>query len=146
MSIETWEQEFYAVEVSVVGNDTDVVLLKHSIKKWEGLQTENLERHGLRASPTFYSRIKDVEGGIFYINSSSCSLCVRYLFSKGANDRGCGNCPLSKIRGNVACDVYADADGDDPSPFHAWRDRADPEPMLTWLRKSLKVATCEEGK
>ena len=61
MSIETWEQEFYAVEVSVVGNDTDVVLLKHSIKKWEGLQTENLERHGLRASPTFYSRIEDVE-------------------------------------------------------------------------------------
>ena len=146
MSIETWKQEFYSVEASVAGKSTDVEMLEHSIKKWGGLQTENLERHDLRASATFYSRIEDVEGGSFHIDSASCSLCIRYLFSNGANDRGCVNCPLSKIRGNVACDVDADADGDDPSPFDAWRDRADPEPMLTWLREAMKVAMLKDGK
>jgi len=140
MSIETWKQEFYAVEASVVGNDTDVVLLEHSIKKWEGLQTENLERHELRVD---CARIVDVGGVNFYINSESCALCRKCLFFN--EQASCAPCPLYKVRGGVACDrVDADADGDDISPFEAWRDRADPEPMLTWLRKALKVATCEE--
>jgi len=143
MSIETWKQEFYAVEAGILSNDTDVVALRHSIKKWEGLRPGNLERHGLKVSFKHgRSRIKDVEGEILQIDSVSCALCHKYLFS-GSMHR-CGNCPLSKIRGNVACDV--DVDGDDISPFEAWRKGADPEPMLHWLGEALKVATCEEGK
>mgnify|MGYP000644213654 CR=1 FL=1 len=146
MSIETWKKEFYSVEAGILNSAADVVLLEHSIKKWEGLQTENLERHELRATPRRYDRIEDVEGAGFYINSASCSLCVRYLFPKGANDRRCGNCPLSKVRGDAACDEDADVDGDDPAPFNVWGLAANPEPMLHWLRKALKVAMLKEGK
>jgi len=139
MTIETWKQKFYAAEASVVGNDTDVVALRHSIKKWEGLRPGNLERHGLRVD---CARIVDVGGVNFHINSESCALCRKYIFFN--EQASCVPCPLYKVRGGVACDK--DVDGDDPSPFDTWRDRADPEPMLHWLRKALKVATCEVKK
>ena len=137
MSIETWKQEFYAVEASVAGKSTDVEMLEHSIKKWEGLQTENLERHELRVN---YTRIVDVGGVNFHINSESCALCSKHLFS--SRDDSCASCPLSKVRGGVSCDQI---DADDPSPFDAWRNRANPEPMLTFLRKARKIAV-KEGK
>jgi len=144
MSIETWKQEFYAVEAGVLNSAADVVALRHSVKKWEGLRPGNLERHGLKVSSKHgRSRIQGVKGANFYIDSASCALCSKYLFFS-RDDDGCGNCPLSKIRGNVVCDV--DVDGDDISPFKAWRRGADPEPMLHWLRKALKVAMLKEGK
>ena len=119
------------------------MVLRHSIKKWEGLRPENLERHEMRADHEYFrTRIQGVKGANFYVESASCSLCSKYLFS--GRDDGCESCPLSKVRGDVACDE--DIDGDDISPFEAWRKEADPEPMLHWLGEALKVAMRKEGK
>jgi len=148
MSIETWKQEFYAVEARVVGNDTDVVLLEHSIKKWEGLQLESLERHKLIAfhngDVVLYIKNKGEQKRTnrFFIDGASCALCAKYLHV--ANEPSCVSCPLSKVRGNVECDEKRKEEKF--SPFLAWTEDAYPEPMLHWLRKALKVAMLKEGK
>lgn len=44
MSIQSWIDEFYPVTAEECLPDD---ALEHSIKKWEGLQPDALERHGL---------------------------------------------------------------------------------------------------
>jgi hypothetical protein len=45
MSLNTWKIEFYPQEACEVEDQLEAA--KHSLRKWGGLTTENLERHGL---------------------------------------------------------------------------------------------------
>lgn len=44
MSLETWKQEFYSLPAS---NAPIEQALDHSIKKWAGLQPDNLAKHSV---------------------------------------------------------------------------------------------------
>ena len=46
MSFETWIQEFYPQSVESTKEFNNTELIKHSLKKWEGLTRKNLNRRG----------------------------------------------------------------------------------------------------
>ena len=142
MSIETWKHEFYRVEAYKVSVLSNMEMLRHSIKKWEGLQPENLARHELKATRggDLYS-LGDAHAAspLFNVSSTTCALCEGYKPGKF----GCGSCPLSNVRGNVACDGTMKEERF--SPFRIWIVRSNPMPMLQWLREALKAAD-KDGK
>lgn len=128
MSLETWINEFYpqdAVEFRVDSSLNDMDAIEHSIKKWEGLLQENLEKHCV-----VYRRnqniVTDMEssGAHIFISSGSCALCVVH-YSK------CSACPLGISYGKP-CDCGRN------SPYRHFRATKDPEPMINELKKALK--------
>ena len=99
--------------------------MEHSLRKWEGLRYENLNRHGLEA----YSRsINESAETAKYleIDDGTCALCQMGV--------GCSPCPLYKARGGSACDRRRF--GEVKAPWYAWTDNRDPEPMIFWLTKA----------
>ena len=44
MSIESWKAEFYPTPADEASKDQAIA---HSLRKWEGLRKENLDRHEL---------------------------------------------------------------------------------------------------
>jgi len=126
MSIKSWKEEFYPVtakEVNTYGTDKE--LIEHSLKKWNGLRKENLEKHQIAKG--HYS-LSDIEKEYFSADGGSCALCQRY-------DDNCEGCPLEKVRGSVACsDETKNEDiANTRSPWHEWTHNDNPEPMIFWL-------------
>jgi hypothetical protein len=142
MSLDTWKQEFYPVAaVECPGNVVDAIA--HSIRKWTGLTKENLERHGLRKVSADGIGEGDEpsvsDGTKFYTCSFSCALCVHF---------SCAACPLAQARGgdgdgrgHVPCDSPRSDESLILTPWRSWTDKADPQPMLTWLRKAADANT-----
>lgn len=121
MSIKSWKEEFYPVSAMQVARDTprepkrslDRALLEHSIKKWIGLRSTNIDKHGIRY------------GVPIVIDASSCSLC-RVYYTHG-ND--CDGCPLMTKQG--PCDR-------ENGPFRSSMRNGEPEPMIRALKRALK--------
>jgi hypothetical protein len=129
MSIESWKEEFYPVTArEIVEHGTEKKLIEHSIRKWNGLTKENLEKHQL--TKKLFS-ISDNKGGYFSADGGSCALCQKY-------DDNCLGCPLEKVRGNIACsDETEDEDrANSRSPWSEWTHNDNTEPMIYWLKKS----------
>lgn len=127
MSLETWKKEFYSQDPTK--RMTKVAAVKHSIKKWVGLRPENLKKHKL--SYFDVKGLQDVDGNKFWVNSSSCALCVKY-YDDQQDKNSCYRCPLYKSLGNIECD------GSDDMPFMLFVDnKNDPEPMIAALEKVL---------
>ena len=111
MSLDTWKAEFYPVPADSVA-ETDA--LTHSLRKWEGLRKESLEKHGLRTNV-----------GWFRIDRSTCALCQRHLKSYT-----CRTCPIATVdvEGNsVCCD----------DEYRIWVFEKDPEPMITLIKNAI---------
>jgi hypothetical protein len=107
--------------------------LKHSIRKWTGLLTENLEKHKLVSVHDEYE-IRS-KGGIFEINADSCALCR--LSQKEANNElvyqiYCTKCPLAQV-----VDYCMTTDMN--QPFNSWSSTGNPKPMIKALEKALKL-------
>lgn len=128
MSVESWKREFYPVDATQVAKED---ALAHSLKKWEGLMKENLERHGVELC---YRGIRDKDGEHFNVDKSTCALCFHH--DKGF---GCPTCPLSIMRGRVRCDLGAGED----NPYLCFL-RKNPLPMLRLLRKAMKTMKDKE--
>lgn len=131
MSLETWKAEFYPVEPSP--EMTDLEAVEHSLRKWEGLWKENLEKHGLIASSSTI-REKENDCERFEIDGESCSLCVKYI-SRDFN-RSCGKCPLKKVNDETPCDLWNDSE---VSIYGEFGKNGNPEPMIKGLKKALKM-------
>lgn len=124
MSIVSWMEEFYskdAVELANYDGVTDLDLVRHSLKKWQGALPENLVRHNVGyKSHTIYQ-----EDSEFYFDRNSCSLCV---FDNHSN---CRTCPILSVTGKT-CDI---------GNFFCqgsmtWNNSGDtPEPMIRLLEK-----------
>jgi hypothetical protein len=114
MSLETWKAEFYPIEADKATN-TDLEATLHSLKKWEGLRKDNLDKHNLVKINEFISNesIIDEKGNTLKITSSSCSLCKKY-------DNDCNECPLYR------CGT---------ATYGYWLITSDPEPMIKSLEE-----------
>lgn len=125
MSLKTWKAEFYPTPCNSVV--TSASAIRHSLRKWQGLTPENLEKHGCCMSYGDEA-IKDVEDPeeSLEINASSCSLCAFY-------EELCSRCDLTKHTGGKDCM----ADG---SAWLEWK-KENPQPMidlLTEMEEGLK--------
>ena len=129
MSLETWKHQYLHLSVEQTKPGEAVA---HSLKKWKGLRSANLEAHGM---------VKTVDGDIeersgrqreLCISASSCSLCHHFY-----NDHSCKACPLALSRDGTSC-VEATSD-ESESPWDAWdKGKNNPEPMIAALKKAKK--------
>lgn len=126
MGLKEWCQEFYPRPAADVPESE---ALDHSIRKWEGLQLDNLLRHDVEVGyrqGLIYSWGRSRQA--LRINCESCALCHHYD-PEGAED--CSRCPLFLARGKVRCDKTRHDEV--ISPFQAWIVDDDPKPMLAEL-------------
>lgn len=124
MSIRSWKRKFYPVPASKV-KERDA--LDHSIRKWEGLQPEALEKHGLDSiGGVLFERGTARE---FEIHTGTCALCQHYL--GGFN---CIECPLSKLRDGQRCDCGRN------NPWGHFGIRNNAKPMLRLLKKAKELS------
>ena len=131
MSLESWKRQFYPRErVGAIG------AIEHSIRKWEGLRPENLKAHKLSkmiGSHDITDELLMARGDeihwtdSFNIDSDTCALCIRH-------DDECRRCELAIARDGLDC--FHSNEEETISPFHAWSQYADPEPMIFWLVKT----------
>lgn len=123
MSLQSWKKEFYPIDAKDVRKKDAV---EHSIKKWEGLRRENLERHDLVLKYGWI--VVDIcSEERFAINGETCALCVHYF------EGGCYYCPLKIVNGHVPCFKQNESDINIYSEF---TDHSDPEPMIEMLKKA----------
>jgi uncharacterized CHY-type Zn-finger protein len=128
MSIETWKKEFYPKKPTE--RMSKKTAIQHSLKKWIGLRPENLKKHQLQY--TNAKDLKDEDGNMFFVNSDSCSLCIKYL--NFAASISCQKCPLYKSLDNHPCDNWN-------QPYFQFMDNNDPEPMIVALKETLAENT-----
>ena len=117
MSIESWRKEYLPMPFP----DTIIGSLKHSIRKWEGLNRASLMFHGLGAQcGRIYESINELcpEKQLF-AGDITCALC-QYVDGKGWYD--CHYCPL----------------GTCSDEWMGWYHSGNTAPMLTKLRAALR--------
>ena len=131
MAKHTWLKQYYP---QLASNCSKSQAIAHSLRKWLGLRKEHLLYHNIG---TVHGNLEDRITGkrLLYIDSSSCALCKHFIGKIGENR--CKKCPLYIVRGGVACDKYNDGLDDMVSPWKAWQNDADPEPMIKWLTEAL---------
>lgn len=130
MSTSSWKKKYYRVTAAklAASDASDLKLIEHALKKWQGLFKTNLSAHDLehhRGNIYFKGDLT------FEIDFRSCALCVRYI------DDSCHRCPLSVARNNVSCD--RSATGESRAPFSDMVIYNDPRPMIKQLKKAKRV-------
>lgn len=137
MSINTWKKKYYPVSASKFEGRaaySQLEAAKHCLKKWKGLRQANLMEHHLTLK---HGNIVDRNGNTFYTDGDSCALC-QWNDAPGIIDK-CKRCVLSKARGGFSC-TCPRPDEENKSPFSAMRNHNNPEPIIFWLKKAVKLA------
>ncbi len=105
MSIKSWKAKFYpeeAVAVALRGNDIECI--EHSIRKWNGVSPENLQKHNV-CIRGYRIEAKDVSWPYLPMVSETCALChltdIRH--NEEQDDDECSQCPIVKATG-TKCD------------------------------------------
>lgn len=142
MPIDTWKLEFYPTPASVArhlgANGVEGPFMRrpadavrHCLRKWEGLTTENLCKHGLWAGGSSLYAVENVfaDYPLFHLGGSSCALCQ---MSSRSGSNPCNRCPITVSRG-TPCD-------DEWEHFVICDD---PQPMLDLLQSTLEYLTKE---
>jgi len=129
VSLASWKCEFYTPVSKVKKCDAAA----ESLRKWEGLRPENMKQHGLE---WFGHRIRQTNqpSSSIAIDDSSCALCWFFVGYWHASFP-CETCPLSIVRGNIACDRQGSQETSDP--YHRGAYDHDPRPMIRWLKKAV---------
>lgn len=117
MSLDTWKAEFYPTEASEAAG-SDLEATRHSLRKWEGLRTDALAKHGM------------VRYGLVGISGRECALCQRYILRHP--DMECTGCPLAATTG-MTCDEGDE--GDDA--YSVFTRTGNAEPLIAALRATL---------
>lgn len=143
MSMKTWKEEFYPITASNCSRENAVM---HSLRKWQGLRAENLERHGVRLEKLYHHLSVKGEHSSLHIDNTSCSLCAHYYDEtlpdfdgskvKVGREHSCSECPLAKARNGYPCTETQNNEGTNPYAAFVWGVPPDPEPMIHWLLKS----------
>ena len=125
MSIATWKKKFYPINANNILLNTDAKMLKHSIKKWEGLLAKNLRQHTMSHSAGSGEIHQTDSFAVFPITGGTCALCCEYyngIFNE------CTQCPIFKYLKTRICS----------KEFNRWRNHNDPNPMLNLLKTVYK--------
>lgn len=123
MSLQSWIEEFYPIPAKEVSKEN---ALEHSIKKWEGLRKENLEKHDLMQEDRSILDQESYEA--LRIDGNSCALCVHY-----AARTSCIGCPLYHIRQDTKCDK---SNKDVSAVYFDFTEDENPEPMIEELKQA----------
>ena len=104
--METWLEKYYPEKATAYS--TDVVALKHAIKKWWGLKEANRKAHNVDVDLGVLKDRGTLRGYMsgkltLSISGYSCSLCLKY-----AAIHVCNRCPLHKHL-DKPCDSGLDA-------------------------------------
>lgn len=145
MPIKTWMEEFYpvtaqeAVETAALTSNNDkrkfdLLLVDHSIKKWEGLTRDNLNRHNCFQDKLYpHIIIAPADGTTFSINTESCALCERYYEDPDGERSECYNCPLNEYLGHP-CFGYQNN-----TPYSQFTTYGNPFPMIEALKGTKQM-------
>jgi hypothetical protein len=141
MSLKSWKEEFYPVSAKRCGG-SDLKRVQHSLQKWRGLTKANLQKHGVKycGGDIVEDVYKDCnwEETLFYVDATSCALCVKYLNRGG----GCEGCPLVLVRrGGEPCDRPYER-----SPYSKWEEEGKAQPMISLLEKAERMLMEGEEK
>lgn len=118
MSLSTWKKEFYRTTANSRTAMKDP--LKHSLRKWEGLQKKNLAKHGMNWHPEYGNKIIDRFGIAFRISESSCACCKKV-------ESNCDQCPITILTG-FDCD----------HEYCRSVTLKTPNPMIALLKKAIR--------
>lgn len=143
-----------AKDHALSAKDTALLMVDHSLAKWEGLRESVLGDHRLRYDPAACAvyaadvdRARrhgfDPTGEVLRMGSESCALCEAYCPEAPT----CRGCPLYQSRGGVACDRATSverAGGRSISPWGEWAAANDPEPMIRALRDARVFVANDE--
>lgn len=126
MSLETWKAEFYPTEAKDCPAEQAIT---HSLRKWEGLLSENLAKHELAGGGC-----TNISSGAssLRIDAESCALCVHHFMDDNEADI-CPTCPLSEYNG-TRCDWY-----DKTGVSLYFHGLENPLIMITALKETLKA-------
>ena len=113
MSLKTWKEEFYPIPADEVPESQ---ALAHSLRNWEGLRKENLEKHGVESTDSYVDEMP--------IDSSTCALCQHHVVVET-----CATCPLSVRGGEVPYNC-------DPE-YGVWVRDGNPEPMIELIKNAI---------
>ena len=128
MSLVAWKKEFYPVPASRI--KTDVMALKHAIRKFTGAKPKNLKKHGVSLSTgTIYVCKPTVRS--FSFDNSTCALCCVHSTKDQDYYVRCQACPLH---------IYTRSctNGGRVWPFAIFINLDNPNPMLKALKRVLR--------
>ena len=127
MSVRTWKEEFFTGIVKA--SKTPLAAAEHSLRKWKGLDPEQLKKHKLVkvADEHYINSTKTCNG--FDVGCNECALC-RYS-NAVAGYHSCDDCPLAEASGGVTC-------MDNASPYRVWLDTGDVKPMVEALKRTVE--------
>lgn len=109
MSWTSWMKEFYPKKATSRSIKTDLEAVEHSIQKWKGLISKNVQKHGLtRISYT----LRGDGGKRLDADSDTCALCQRASQHDMKRDEFsmCDYCPITQITGKNCLQTYLKAD------------------------------------
>lgn len=131
MSLQSWKEEFYPMRA---WDTLKEAAAEHSLKKWIGLRSENLARHGLIADGSAICE-EERQHISLSINDRTCALCKHYL-RLGSCEAPCASCPIMQLTG-YSCDddAYHRENYGTESPYGQFLDNKNPEPMIALLER-----------
>ena len=142
MSLQTWMDEFYPTPAQKFPTELEAV--EHSLRKWKGLTRENLEKHGVIHRGW---NIRDDNGTILKIDSSTCALCQQHIIDKEyfAN---CDKCILKKVNVSKFDGEHYGCDSAMPekdfTTYYEFIKNNNPQPMIELLEKA-KAYLCQQN-
>lgn len=127
MSLKTWKAEFYPIDAKDVPAEQAIA---HSLRKWEGLTAENLEKHALTRNES----INAISDGTLSlrIDAECCALCSHH-FDEDNEEGFCPTCPLSEYN-----EQRCDWDNRDGINLY-FLGLQNPLIMITALKETLKA-------
>lgn len=142
MSYQSWMDEFMPEAPDSLDIDNTLSIrriwaMQHSLKKWKGLQAENIQKHdGILNYAAGFVRFSD---GRLDVSADTCALCVEFLTDQHGADE-CAECPLyqwSMMRDlSHPCNRDTGVPAGDV-PYSYWRNSGDPTMMINRLQDTL---------
>lgn len=133
-----WRREFYPITALEAAQSKDeLVCVKHSLLKWEGLRDSNLEKYNLEIN-RYYS-IQPKGGGIdiLSISGRTCALCKLHS-GEGDDEDGCCECIIYEKDG-ASCSGLDDEGRVVLTPWRQWTKDFHPGPMINLLNECMST-------
>lgn len=132
-----WLRKYYPVPAKRMKRASKIAAIEHSLRKWLGLRV--IKKYGIRKIDNALID-NTTRQAILDVNFSTCSLCVKYF------DVICSKCPLAQVRNGIPCDKPMVSGTKIANPYASFIIKDNPEPMIFWLRKALRMAKKEQSK